>query len=123
MDKSESVLVDDVVMKLYLPIFNLLKSVTHLDFVIKNDFRHPPLSLDDLPSTAFFSSTIVHLSVRLLCIEDCISLLDGRLNQLNTFIVEIYRICPSTNDLNDTVKAIWTFQLEIVLRSAFSTTK
>ena len=106
MDKSESVLVDDVVMKLYLPIFNLLKSVTHLDFVIKNDFRHPPLSLDDLPSTAFFSSTIVHLSVRLLCIEDCISLLDGRLNQLNTFIVEIYRICPSTNDLNDTVKAI-----------------
>ena len=97
-------------MNLYLPIFNVMRSVTHLDFVIKDDFKYPPLSLEDLPSSACFSSTIVHLSIRLLCIEDCLCLLDGRLNQLNTLIVEIYHIGSSKNDLNDTVKALYTFQ-------------
>lgn len=103
-DNSESILVDDVAMNLYLPIFNQLKNVTHLDFVIKDDFQHPPLSVDELPSTAFSSSTIVHLSIRLLCIGDCISLLDGRLDHLRTFIVKIYDIFPGRNDLSNTVK-------------------
>ena len=31
-DKSESASLSDVAMNLYLPIFNLLKNVTHLDF-------------------------------------------------------------------------------------------
>ena len=41
----------------------------------------------------------------MMCIEDCLSLLDGRLNQLNTLFVEIHRISPSTNGLEDTVKS------------------
>ena len=103
-DKNRSALLSDVAMDLYLPIFNLLKNVTHLDFVIKDDLKYRPLSLAGFPSTACFSSTIVYLSIKVMCIEDCLSLLDGRLNQLNTFIVEIHRISPSTNGLEDTVK-------------------
>ena len=106
MDKSESASLSDVAMHLYLPIFNLLKSVTYLDFVIKDSFRYPPLSLDDFPPNACFSSTIVHLSIKVMDLEDCLSLLDGRLNRLHTFIVEIHHICPSTNDLANTVKPI-----------------
>ena len=103
-DKSESASLSDVAMNLYLPIFNLLKSVIHLDFVIKDDFKYRPFSLKHLPSTVCFSSTIIHLSIKVMCIEDCLSLLDGRLNQLNTLFVEIHRISPSTNAREDTVK-------------------
>lgn len=112
MDNSESASHADIAKNLYSPIFNTLKSVTHLDFVIKDDFRYPSLSLKELPSSACFSSTIVHLSIKLKSIEDCISLLDGRLNQLHRFIVRINWIRPSTNDLEDTVKVIRTFQTE-----------
>ncbi|CAF2473620.1 unnamed protein product [Rotaria sp. Silwood2] len=105
MDKSENASLSDVTINLYIRIFNLFTSVTHLDFVIKNDFRHPPFSLDDLPSTACFSSNIVHLSIRVLGLEDCLCLLDGRLSQLHTFIVEIYYITPLMDGrLDDTVK-------------------
>jgi hypothetical protein len=104
MDKSESVSLSEVAMNVYMRIFNLFRSVTHLDFVIKDGFQYPPFSLDDLPSTACFSTTIVHLSIKLLDFEDCLRLLDGRLSQLHTFIVEIYYICPSIHGLNNTVK-------------------
>ena len=103
-DKNKSASLSDVGMNLYLPVFNLLKNVTHLDFVIKDDFKSRPLSLAGLPSTTCFSSTIIYWSIKVMCIEDCLSLLDGRLNQLNTFIVEIHRISPPTNGLEDTVK-------------------
>lgn len=104
MDKSESAPLSDVAMNGYMRIFNLFKSVTHLDFVRKTDFRYPPFSFDDLPSTAFFSSTIVHLCIRVLDFEDCLRLLDGRINQLHTFIVEIYYISPLINSPNNAVR-------------------
>jgi hypothetical protein len=103
-DKSESASLSDVAMNVYMRIFNLFSSVTHLDFVIKDDFRYPPFSLDDLPSTACFSSTIVHLSIRVLGFEDCLCLLDGRLNQLHTFIVDVYFISSSIDGLENTVR-------------------
>ena len=81
-----------------------MKNVTYLDFVIKDRFRYPPLSLDDLPSTDCFSSTIVHLSIKVMGFEDCISLLDGRPSQLHTFIVVVHYIRRLTNDLEDKVK-------------------
>lgn len=104
--KSASLTLSDVATNLYLPIFNRLKSVTHLEFVIKDSFQYPPLSLEDLPPTACFSSTLVHLSIKLMDFEDCLFLLDGRLNQLHTLNVEIHRICSATNDLQNTVKSI-----------------
>ena len=104
MDKSESASLSDVAMNVYMRIFNLFSSVTHLDFVFKSDFRHPPFSLEDLPSTACFSSTIVHLSIKVLTFTDCLCLLDGRLNQLQTFIVEIYYITPLIDGPEDTIQ-------------------
>ena len=105
-DKSESVSLNDVAMNVYMRIFGLFKNVTHLDLTIKDAYRYPSLSLVNLPSTACFSSTIVRLSIGVMSFEDFLSLLDGRLNQLQTFNVEIYNICPSTNRLEDTVNLI-----------------
>ena len=106
MDKSESASLSDVAMNLYMRIFNLFTSVTHLEFVIKNDFRYPPFALYDLPSTACFSSTIVHLCIKVLAFEDCLCLLDGRLSHLHTFFIEIYHIDLLNDDVDVTVKPI-----------------
>jgi hypothetical protein len=112
----------DVAINVYMRIFNLFTSITHLDFIIKDDYRYPPLSFYDLPFTACSSSTIVHLSIRLLSLEDCLCLLDGRLNKLHTFIVQIYYISPSIDGhLDETVKQLSIFKTGFFLRSAVRT--
>ena len=94
-------------MNVYMRILNLLNSVTHLDFVIKDGYQYPPLSIDDLPSNVCFSWTIVHkLSIKILGLEDCPCLLDGRLNQLHTFIVNVFNIGPVIDTLDKTVRTI-----------------
>jgi hypothetical protein len=49
-----------------------------------------PLKLSNLSSTAFSSSTLTRLCLHLNSIQDCVSLLDGRLKQLSTLIVTVY---------------------------------
>ncbi|CAF1676580.1 unnamed protein product, partial [Rotaria magnacalcarata] len=49
----------------------------------------PRLSLRNLPMTTCSSSTIYKLCVNVTCFEDCLALLDGRLKELTTFIVDI----------------------------------
>ena len=105
-DKSESVPLEDMTMNVYMRIFNLFRNLTHLEFAIKGGYQYPPLSIDELPSTVCFPSTIVHLSIKVLDLEDCLCLLDGRLNQLHTFIVEVYYINPVIDTLDNTVRRI-----------------
>ena len=113
----------DVVINVCMRIFNLFTSITHIDFVVKNDYRYPPFSFYDLPSTGCSSSTIVHLSIRLVSLEHCLCLLDGCLNQLHTFIVEIYHIDPLIDGhLDDTIKLLLTFKIVFFLRLAVQTT-
>lgn len=50
------------------------------------------VSFSGLPSTIFSSLTLTKLSIRVHHFEDCLCLLDGRLKQLNTFIVRIDHI-------------------------------
>ncbi len=49
----------------------------------------PCLSLCDFPSTTFYSSTLTKLCIEVENFGDCLCLLDGRIKQLNTFIVVI----------------------------------
>ena len=49
----------------------------------------PSLSIRDLSSNAFASSILTHLSVKVATFTDCLCLLDGRLKQLQTFIVVV----------------------------------
>ncbi|CAF1102699.1 unnamed protein product [Rotaria sordida] len=51
------------------------------------------LSLQDLPSTTFSSSTLIKLCINVLNIDDCLSLLNGRLEQLSILIVTIDNEC------------------------------
>ncbi|CAF4192955.1 unnamed protein product, partial [Rotaria magnacalcarata] len=51
--------------------------------------QYPSLSLCDSPSTICYSSTLTKLYIEVNYFEDCLCLLDGRLKQLNAFIVQI----------------------------------
>ncbi|CAF3504874.1 unnamed protein product [Rotaria socialis] len=57
-----------------------------------------------LPSTTCYSSSIAHLNVRVRDFGDCLSLLDERLSQLLTFIVEVDYIYNTSMIINYTVQ-------------------
>ncbi len=51
--------------------------------------EYPSLSLRRVPPTTYFSSILTVLSINVLEFSDCLSLLDGCLKQLTTFIVQV----------------------------------
>ncbi len=69
-----------------LVVFENLKRLTVVPSSVN---EYPPLVLWDLPPTTCFSSTLTVLCINVFDIDDCFSLLDGRLKQLNTLIVQI----------------------------------
>jgi hypothetical protein len=50
------------------------------------------LFFDVPPLPSFRSSTLRILNIRLECFDDCLYLLDGRFNQLHTFIVDLTKV-------------------------------
>jgi hypothetical protein len=60
----------------------------------------PSLSLYNLSSMTFSSSILTKLCISVCDFNDCIDLLDGRLKQLTTFIVEV-------NYINEQIPAFY----------------
>ncbi len=67
----------------------LFQNLKHLAIVPSLMTEYPPLSLLVLPSTTYFSSTLTILCINVFTFGDCLVLLDSRLKQLTTFIVQI----------------------------------
>ncbi len=76
----------------YAHILPLFKNLKHLTIVSSSLNEYPPLSVFALPATTYYSSTLTLFCINVLLFEDCLSLLDGRLKQLSTFIVQIHHI-------------------------------
>ncbi|CAF2987958.1 unnamed protein product [Rotaria sp. Silwood2] len=76
----------------YAIILGFFKNLKHLSIVPSSVNDYPPLSLYNLPPMTFSSSTLTKLRINVNVFDDCLALLDGRLKQLTTFIVEIHRI-------------------------------
>jgi len=74
---------------MYEYILNFFKNLKHLSIIGSFSRFFPRLVFDNLPSTTFFSSTLNKLSVHVMTYDDCLALLDGRLEQLTTLIVVI----------------------------------
>jgi len=79
----------------YAHIIVLFQNLKHLTIVASSINEYPPLLFDALPSTTYFSSTLTVLCINVVGFDDCVSLLDGRLKQLTTFIVQIHDIYGS----------------------------
>ncbi len=90
----EEISMPDYTINVYAYILIFFEHLKYLSIIESTMNGYPSLSLSDLPSTTFYSSTLTKLSIEVNNFEDCLCLLDGRLKQLNTFIVRI-------NDIDD----------------------
>ena len=59
-------------------IFTIFIKLNHFEFDFEDNFGYPPLSLINLSSIIFYSSTINYLNVTVHYFDDCLCLLDGR---------------------------------------------
>jgi hypothetical protein len=82
----------------YEYIMVLFENLKDLIFVASSINEYPPLSFDILQSTTYFSSTLTVLFIYVYLFDDCLVILDGRLNLLTTFIVEVKKIGSSGYD-------------------------
>jgi hypothetical protein len=82
---------------IYDRIFGLLANLKYLDLDVNNIYNLSGSLLTDLSSTTCLSSSIVHLRIKLHNFDDCLCLLDGRLNDLLTLTVNLEYIHDSLN--------------------------
>ncbi|CAF3172243.1 unnamed protein product [Rotaria socialis] len=90
--------------RVYAPILTCFENLKHLNVVERSIPVYPGLSLRYLPSSTFSSSTLTYLCINVITWTDCLCLLDGRLKQLSTLIVKIYRMDTDSSidhNLND----------------------
>ncbi|UJR29402.1 hypothetical protein I4U23_010614 [Adineta vaga] len=81
--------------KLVINNFKLRTNLKYLDLDVDNNSFFSQSLLTGLPLTICSSSSIVHLRIKMHNINDCLYLLDGRLSQLQTLIVNLdYVIDP-----------------------------
>ncbi|CAF3466161.1 unnamed protein product [Rotaria socialis] len=87
-ENNSEITLTDYTMNVYLIILSFFKNLKHLSILSSSIDGYPPLSLHNLPSTIFSSSTLTKLCINVNDFGDCLALLDGRLKQLTTFIVQ-----------------------------------
>jgi hypothetical protein len=74
---------------IYDSIFVLLTNLKSLNLDVNKTYALSRSFLGGSSSTRYVSSSIVHLRIKMHNINDCIYLLDGRLSQLHTLIVDL----------------------------------
>lgn len=107
----------DYTANVYAPILVVFENLNHLSIVVPSIMDNPSLSICDLPSTTFASSILTKLCIDALSFDDCLYLLDGRLEQLTTFIVRIGYI-NSDSSIVHIIISLW-FILEFLHFSVY----
>ena len=84
----------------------ILAICTNLSYLNMNqwiDKNCAVLSLHDRPPNICFSSHLRTLFINVETFDDCLCLLDGRLQQLSTFIVRIYSMNTNSSVVHNSV--------------------
>jgi hypothetical protein len=76
----------------YVIIFGFFENLKHLSTVSSSIKDYPPLSLYFLPPMTCSSSTLTKLCINVYDFNDVCALLDGRLKELTTLIVQVHII-------------------------------
>jgi len=84
-----SLSMENLLIDIYHRIFVLLSNLKYLNLDVNKSYLFSKSLLSGLPSTTCVSSSISHLRIKLHNFDDCLCLLDGRVNQLHTFIVKL----------------------------------
>ncbi|CAF3292014.1 unnamed protein product [Rotaria sp. Silwood2] len=90
-----------VATNVFANIFTIFTNLNHFEFGFEDHFGYSPLSLINLSSTIFYSSSISYLNVTVQYFNDCLCLLDGRFTQLYTVIVKVEIIKNSSQIINN----------------------
>lgn len=88
-------------LNLLIEIFTVFINLTELmvaEFLYRDRVR---LYLNPAPSATFSSSALKKLNIKVHCFEDCLFILDGRFNQLQTFQVSLDEIFPPRRIQNE----------------------
>jgi hypothetical protein len=93
-----------IVAQTYVGILAWLSNLQYLDLDGDDDHRFKRRLLRGLSPSRCYSSGIAHLRIKIHNFDDCLCLLDGRLNQLHTLIVKVDYIRHSSIILNNEVK-------------------
>ncbi|CAF4044009.1 unnamed protein product [Rotaria sp. Silwood1] len=88
----------------FTTILKMFTNLTHLDFCLTDICSYPPSSFINLVPTTSYPSNIIHLNVSVYNFDDCLYLIDGRLSQLQRFIVEVDDIYTTSMTINNMVK-------------------
>jgi hypothetical protein len=73
----------------YAIIIALFKSLKHFSIIRSSIYDYPPLVAYFLPPMTFSPSTLTKLCINVLDLCDVYALLDGRLKQLTTLIIQV----------------------------------
>ena len=74
----------DTMTEMVTLLLNSCERLTSLTIHTCQRYRHLRFSLRSLPSTSWFSSTLTYLDIAVRTFDDCLLLLDGRLERLKT---------------------------------------
>ncbi|CAF3230441.1 unnamed protein product [Rotaria sp. Silwood2] len=74
---------------------------THFHFDLKNTNLYKLKSLTSL-SPEWYSSSIVHLNIKVKTFDDYLCLLGDHLSQLHTFIIHVEHICNTSKIISNT---------------------
>ncbi|CAF3798504.1 unnamed protein product [Rotaria sordida] len=75
-----------------LGLYNIDEDLIYLSLYESSYKNRLRLCFDDPPPPTFHSSTLQKLNIKIRCFDDCLYLLDGRFNQLNTLFVDFLSI-------------------------------
>ncbi|CAF0957244.1 unnamed protein product [Rotaria sordida] len=89
-DNKSGIAIEEYTKNVYAVILAFFKNLQHLTIVVSSSIdNYPRLSLRNLPPMTFSSSTLTKLHINVNDFNDVRALLDGRLKQLTTFIVQV----------------------------------
>ncbi|CAF5154472.1 unnamed protein product, partial [Rotaria sp. Silwood1] len=83
-------------------------------------FTDLPVSIYNLPPPSFKSSTLTNLKINVEIIDDCLDLLDGRLNCLSTLIIRITQISSTISNTDNIVSTIFYRKIQIFVKEAIT---
>ena len=89
--------------KMFGLILSLCERLTVLNFCDVFLTRNWLISVFDLPSESYMSSTLIKLNINVATFADCLYLLDGRLDSLSTLIINVERIFNPIKDIGSRV--------------------
>ena len=100
----------DYTKRVYAHILTYFENLEHFNIIEASTLAYPGLFAHYLPLSTFSSLILTYLCINVHTFTDCLYLLDGRLKQLTTFIVQFYRMDTNSSIVHNLVGIFYLFE-------------